>query len=116
LPRDENYKASSGFDIKAMVTKEIKSVTAYLTKYVTKNKSVFNCQVWNCSKKISALYTDFYSDYQFLENLKSIENIHIKEVPGEFCNIHLIPLNSDTLLFYNNLKDKNSIVWDAKSN
>ncbi len=37
------YKVSSRSDIKSMVTKEIKSATAYLTKYVTKNKSVFNC-------------------------------------------------------------------------
>ena len=27
----------------------------------------FKCQVWNCSKSISALYTDFYSEYNFLE-------------------------------------------------
>ncbi|MEI6019873.1 MAG: hypothetical protein WCR21_01990, partial [Bacteroidota bacterium] len=52
VSRDENYKASSGFDIKGMVTKEIKSVTAYLTKYVTKNESKLKCQVWNCSEKI----------------------------------------------------------------
>lgn len=114
FPREENYKASSGFDIKGLLTKEIKSVTSYLTKYVTKNKSVFNCQVWNCSKKISALYTDFYSDYSFLEVLKNIEGIEIKEISSEYCNLHLVPLNSTTMPYYEQLKEKNKKQWNKK--
>jgi hypothetical protein len=96
------------------LTKEIKSVTSYLTKYVTKNKSVFNCQVWNCSKKISALYTDFYSDYSFLEVLKNIEGIEIKEISHEYCNLHLVPLNSLTMPYYEHLKEKNKKQWNKK--
>lgn len=114
MPRDDNYKASSGFDIKGMVTKEIKSVTAYLTKYVTKNKSIFYCQVWNCSKKISALYTDFYSDYSFLEKINNIEGIKITEVSSDFCNLHFIPLNEKTMPSYELLKNRNIKSWNEK--
>jgi hypothetical protein len=59
IPRDENYNPSSAFDVKHINSNNIKGVVNYLTKYITKNKGQFECQVWNCSKKISRLYTDF---------------------------------------------------------
>ena len=31
-----------------------------MTKYITKNDAKFKCQVWNCPKRYSELYTDFY--------------------------------------------------------
>ena len=111
ISSDENFKAASSFDIKGMVTKEIKSVNAYLTKYVTKNNCLFNCQVWNCSKKISALYTDFYSDYNFLERLNSIEGIKIKEVSCDFCNLHFIPLSEQTMSYFEPLKEVIKKLW-----
>lgn len=54
-PRDDKFKASSAFDVKNISTKNHRQLGMYLTKYVTKNTAKFNCQVWNCSKKISAL-------------------------------------------------------------
>lgn len=82
-------------------------VGAYLTKYVTKNKAEFKCQVWNCSKSISALYTDFYTDYSFLEGLQKLKKDEIKEVPLEYCTLHFIPLDKQTIRFYDRLENKN---------
>jgi len=55
----EDFKPSSAFDVKQINTNNIKAIASYLTKYVTKNNDEFKCQVRNCSKKVSALYTDF---------------------------------------------------------
>lgn len=107
IPRDESFKASSAFDVKKVDTKNPKQVGVYLTKYVTKNKAEFKCQVWNCSKSISALYTDFYTDYSFLEELQKLKKDEIKEVPLEFCTLHLIPLDKTTIRFYDRLENKN---------
>lgn len=103
IPRDESFKASSAFDVKKIDTKNPKQVGTYLTKYVTKNKAEFRCQVWNCSKSISALYTD----YRFLEELQRLKKEEIKEVPLEFCTLHLIPLDKTTIRFYDRLENKN---------
>ena len=112
LPRDENFKATSSFDVKGLVSNNIKGLSSYMTKYVTKNKDTFKCQVWNCSKKISALYTGFYSDYSFLENINRVENIKIKEIPLEHCNLHLIPLDKNTIRFYDRIETKNKALWE----
>jgi hypothetical protein len=75
-------------------------------KYVTKNKAEFKCQVWNCSKSISTLYTDFYTDYDFLEGLQRLKKEEIKEVPLEFCTLYLIPLDKTTIGFMTDLKTR----------
>ncbi|HXB40401.1 MAG TPA: hypothetical protein VNZ49_07645 [Bacteroidia bacterium] len=113
LPRDENFKASSSLDVKGLVSNNIKGISSYLTKYVTKNKDTFKCQVWNCSKKISALYTGFYSDYSFLENIKNT-GIETKEIPLEHCNLHLIPIDKNTIRFYDRITVKNQTIWKLK--
>ncbi len=107
LPREQNFKASSAFDVKKINTSNLKQVGVYLTKYVTKNKAEFKCQVWNCSKSISALYTDFYTDYSFLEELHRLKRNEIKEIPLEYCTLHLIPLDKTTIRFYDRLENKN---------
>ncbi|SMO77867.1 rolling circle replication-associated protein [Solitalea koreensis] len=109
-PRDENYKPSSAFDVKSISTKNPKQVGTYLTKYITKNSEGFDCQVWNCSKKISALYTDFYSDYSFWENIYKVKKDEIKEIALEYCNLHIIPLDKTTIRFYDRLGRKNKTV------
>lgn len=35
----------------------LSGLTSYLTKYVTKNETKFNCRVWHCSRGISRLFT-----------------------------------------------------------
>ena len=98
IPRDENYKPSSAFDVRPINSSNIKGLTCYLTKYVTKNTSKLKCQIWNCSKKVSALFTDFYSDISFLEQIKQNPKVQIKEQKLEFCKISFIPININTLL------------------
>lgn len=118
-PRDENFAPSSAFDVKNIVSNNIKGVVSYLTKYVTKNKGEFECQVWNCSKKISMLYTDFFTDDQFLENFKRLEKENllggqIKIYNQEFVTVNLIPLNQTTMNFYKRLDIKNKSIWNQK--
>lgn len=105
FPRDEKFNPSSAFDIKAINATNINRIRMYLTKYVTKNEDSFNCQVWNCSKVVSALYTDYYTYAPFLENFQKLENITTKQT--EFGTIHLIPLNQKTLRLYGKIDEKN---------
>lgn len=119
-PRDENYKPSSAFDIKSVNANNIKGIVNYLTKYVTKNFGQFGCQVWNCSKKISRLYTDFYSDIGFIRNFERLQQDgqlggEIKVYPQQYCNINLIPLNRITMNFYNKIDDINKTVWNEEN-
>jgi hypothetical protein len=118
-PRDENYKPSSAFDIKAVRGSNIKGVVNYLTKYVTKNASQFSCQVWNCSKGISQLYTDFYTGIEFIRQLERLQEAgqlggKLKTIFKEWCNIHLVPLNRTTLPFYAKINEKNKTIWKIK--
>jgi hypothetical protein len=108
LPRDENYKPSSAFDVKRVTaSKNIKNVSLYLTKYVTKNKAEFKSQVWNCSKMISELYTDFYTSIEFLDELHRLKGSDIKVIEKDYCNLHLIPFDKTTIPFYDRLGIKN---------
>lgn len=112
VPREDTYKASSAFDVKGIASDNIKGVMSYLTKYVTKNTTKLKCQVWNCSKKISKLYTGFYSGYEFLENIKEkLPDIKIVEKSMEYCNLHFIPLDKTTLPFYDKIKIQNKKMW-----
>ncbi|OLY94409.1 hypothetical protein SAMN05444008_1018 [Cnuella takakiae] len=116
VPREEGYKPTSAFNVKAVQTGNIRGLVKYLTSYVTKNEGQFGCQVWNCSKKISHLYTEFYSGMEFIHQLRSLEaqgllGGAIKTFSKEWCNVHLIPLNRTTSPFYNKIDQKNKEVW-----
>ena len=119
VPRDQNYKPSSAFDVKQVNSNNIKGVVNYLTKYVTKNSGEFECQIWNCSRKISRLYTDFYAGIGFIRQLEKMEKENmlggnLKVIPKEYCNIVLVPLNQKTLHFYNKIDEKNRSIWNSK--
>jgi hypothetical protein len=116
VPRNEDFKPSSAFDVKVINAANIKGVANYITKYITKNTDEFRCMIWNCSRKISQLYTDFYSDMDFLTGLKKLEEMEllegkIKTYEQEHCQIHLIPLNHITTRLYEKIDEKNKIVW-----
>ncbi|MDP4285970.1 MAG: hypothetical protein Q8891_16270 [Bacteroidota bacterium] len=116
VPRDENYKPSSAFDVKVVSSNNIKGVGNYITKYITKNTGQYRCMVWNCSRKISQLYTDFYSDMIFLTQLEKLEQADqlggkIQTYKQEYCSVHLIPLNNITSRLYNKIDEQNKIVW-----
>jgi hypothetical protein len=95
IPRDKNFKPSSAFDVRVVNSNNIKGVGNYITKYITKNTDQYRCMVWNCSRKISQLYTDFYSDQDFLNQLEKLQEADqlggkIKTYKQEHCDIHLI--------------------------
>ncbi|WP_405247709.1 hypothetical protein [Cellulophaga sp. Asnod2-G02] len=113
-PRDENYKPTSAFDVKQMTSSNIKSIASYVTKYVTKNNAKFKCQVWNCSRRVSELYTDFYTTTEFTDQFKRLGAV-LKEFEVKdhgkrpFLNIKMINLNRQTLPLYKRLDEKNKI-------
>jgi hypothetical protein len=120
VPRDESFKPSSAFNVKKINTENIKQVGNYLTKYVTKNESKFECQVWNCSKKISRLYTCFYSGINFIRHLEKLEESgqlggEMKVYTKDFCNVCIIPLNRLTINLYNRIDEKNKTTWNDKT-
>jgi hypothetical protein len=118
VPRDSTYKPSSAFDVKRIKSNNIKGLVKYLTKYITKNNGKFDCQTWNCSRKVSWLYTSFYSDEQFIEELKRLEASgelggKVQVFAKEYCNVNLIPLNDVTSRFYDKIDDRNRTIWNG---
>ena len=112
LPRDDSFNPSSGFDVKRIHSKNHKHIGSYITKYVTKNKSQFECQVWNCSKGFSNLYTGFYSGKDFLENLQKFYGDKIIEIPKEFCKLHLIPIDKISMKNYDCIAKINRSIME----
>jgi hypothetical protein len=119
IPREESFTPTSSFDVKAIASQSVKSIGIYLTKYVTKNNESFKCQVWNCSKRISALYTDFYTDLNFIKELERLEKaneLDIKRVQEEYCNLMFYPITKTTNRFYDRLHNKNKETWNTLVN
>ena len=112
-PREENYRPSSAFDVKQINTNEIAKITSYLTKYVTKNNAKFDCQVWNCSKGVSKLYTDFYTGIDFMDNFKRLDAVKSEQILKRdtknepFLELKILELNKKTLPLYNLLDNIN---------
>lgn len=110
-PREKNFKPSSAFDVKQLNSNNIRSIASYVTKYVTKNNAKFKCQVWNCSKRVSELYTDFYTTKEFTDQFKRM-NAVLKEMTNTdrkspVINVKMIDLNRNTLPMYKKLDDRN---------
>ena len=73
--------------------------------------------MWNCSQKISRLYTCFYSGIDIINKLDKLEKAglldsKIKVIPLEYCNVNLIPLNKLVMKFYQPIENKNKRVWN----
>lgn len=111
LPREEGFMPSSAFDVKQINSSNIRSISSYVTKYVTKNNAKFKCQVWNCSKRVSELYTDFYTTVEFTEQFKRmgavLKESANKDKDSPVIDVKMINLNRNTLPMYKRLDDKN---------
>ncbi len=114
IPRNQDFKASSSFDIRRLNAKNIKAIGQYITKYIIKNKDEFDCQVWNCSKGISILYTDFYSGREFIENIEKVLETELEPIPAEYCTLYAVPLNRRTLPMYERLNEKNKQIINVQ--
>jgi hypothetical protein len=112
LPRNKDFKPSSAFDIKRLNANNIKAIGQYITKYVTKNVDSFDCQVWNCSKGVSKLYTDFYAEYSFIEKVEKLLEVDLDPIYTDYCTLYQIPLNRKTLPLYERLSNKNRNLFD----
>ena len=111
-PREKDFRPSSAFDVKQLSANNVRSIAKYVTKYVTKNKAKFKCQVWNCSKGVSNLYTDFYTPSNFLENFEKLDAINKTyekrdQNNKKFLEVNMIDLNKKSLKLYDKLGEKN---------
>ncbi len=114
-PRDNDYKPTSAFDVKQLNSNNIQSIASYVTKYVTKNDAKFKCQVWNCSKGVSQLYTDFYTTTEYTNQFKKmgavLREFEVKDQnKTTFLNVKMIALNRNTLPMYDKLCKKNKLI------
>jgi hypothetical protein len=117
VPRDEKFQLTFSLDVRKVDTNNVKALGSYLTAYVTKNQGQFKCQIWNCSKKISRLYTDMYDDVSFLRKVEVLERKGLlggerKIYTQEYSAVHTIPLNKTTMNFYNRIDEKNRTGWN----
>lgn len=103
-----DYKPSSAFNFLRIRQNDLKKLQNYLTKYVSKNRDSFKCQVWNCSKMASALYTHFSGNEVLLDNAYRLEGENIKEYYIELGFLHYIPRNQKSIKLYNRLDCENS--------
>ena len=55
-------------------------------------------------------YTDFYTNYDFIQNIEKVLECDLEPIPAEFCTIYPIPLNRRTLPLYENLNEKNQKI------
>jgi hypothetical protein len=116
-PREENFKPRSAFNVRLIKSDNVRGIGTYLTKYVTKNNGKFGCQVWNCSKKISRLYTCFYSGIQMIKTFERLQEQglldgEIKTYQQEYCSVNIIPLNKLVMRFYDPIGKKNKEGWN----
>lgn len=110
VPVNPDYKPSSAFNVKKVKQNDLRKLQNYLTKYVSKNNDTFLCQVWNCSKMVSALYTHYSGNEVFLDNAYKLESENIKEYYTEYGTLHFIPLNKRSIRLYQVLDQKNGDV------
>ena len=110
VPTNPEYNPTSAFNVKKIKQNDLKKLQNYLTKYVAKNKDTFECQVWNCSKMVSALYTHQAGNSELLDNAYRLEPENIKEYYTDFGTLHYIPLNQKSIRLYQKLDEKNNEV------
>ncbi|MDP2415746.1 hypothetical protein [Daejeonella sp.] len=106
-PTNPDYKPSSAFNVMKIKQNDLRKLQNYLTKYISKNNDTFLCQVWNCSKMVSALYTHYSGGEVFLDNAYKLDGENIKEYYTDYGTLHFIPLNQKSIRLYNRLDAKN---------
>lgn len=72
--------------------------------------------MWNCSKKISRLYTCFYSGIQIVKSFERLQELglldgEIKTYYQDYCNVNIIPLNKLVMRYYDSIARRNKERW-----
>lgn len=114
-PKRRKLQTVIAFDVRELNSNNIRSIASYVTKYVTKNNDKFKCQVWNCSRQVSELYTDFYTDSSFVDEFKKLDAVlkefEVKDhINRMIINVKMINLNRQTLPLYKRLDIKNKAL------
>jgi len=70
--------------------KSSKSLSIYITKYITKNDTVFTRLVWHCSRNVSALFTSVYQYFTHLDIQKYIKENTLKFFATDYSIIYIL--------------------------
>lgn len=63
-------------------------LAAYLTKYITKNKGVFDCAVWHCSRKVSQLCTSTVIDQKTFDEFGDKSKNNFTSRRGKYYEVN----------------------------
>ncbi|NDW09063.1 hypothetical protein [Dysgonomonas sp. 520] len=98
LTKEFDVNKYNGVDIRH-VNNNKKALNSYLTKYVSKNESVFYRSCWRCSHDISELFTaetfKNMDDPEFQYILKTINHIKTFVVDGEWATVEYFQQKQD---------------------
>lgn len=104
LSEEFDAKKYNGVDVKRCDNNK-KRLNQYLTKYVSKNKALFETYAWHCSRDISELFTaqSFTSvhDPAFSHIRKALPHIKTLVVDNEFCTIEYLCQLQDNGKYFN---------------
>lgn len=78
LPIHWDRKAYNGCDVKRVTN--VKGVSCYMTKYMTKNTETWERLPWNCSSVISRLFTSAHVSQDYIDLCKDVVAVKCDEV------------------------------------
>jgi hypothetical protein len=85
ISKDRNNKKVTNFGEK----KKTKSLSGYLTKYITKNTTRSERRVWGCSREYSAMILKIWLTYSEFQALNLWQKSSADPIfSNEFCNFH----------------------------
>jgi hypothetical protein len=137
VPREGQRAGGSAFDVKTIKSSNKKAIGNYIAGYLSKSNETFDCRVWHCSRKISRLFTGFYTGNEFIESVERLEKANLlggkierhnlkkdrrrrlvteKMPPSNeeklvVCQILLIPINQTTERLYEKIHQRNRKMW-----
>src|SRR5204862_2011714 len=77
IPRENHQAGSSALDVKKINSNNKKGIGNYIAGYLSKSSATFDCRVWHCSRKVSRLFTGFYSGIEFIQLLERLEKTNL---------------------------------------
>jgi hypothetical protein len=80
----EVQKKYNGLDVEYITS--VDGISAYLTKYVVKNKDTFSCRHWTCSQSISRLFTGQIISQEQFESVCNSKKNRIKSESKTYKN------------------------------
>jgi len=89
-----------------------KSLSIYVTKYITKNDTVFSRLVWHCSRNVSALFTSVYQYFSSADLKKyTVDNI-VKFINTDFSTVYIL-IKELPISFFKDYNETNELIFNS---